>query len=178
MDYRIQASQPKNNVDICAEDEKLSEAIETIFPMMTEEALIIWNTIYIPLNYKYDVSCMIEDILCMLKAIRENPNHGVLRISWPSNSFACDWKLVWDQGILIISSVWRTVLGHTENLLNKANKIKVNLLEFLYEWKMLLEVLIYNLEQSGYNQDNLKDMNELYNGFNHIEKYGLLYLSS
>jgi len=175
MNFRIQASQPKNNSEFNNEDEKLSEAIETIFPMLTEEALIIWNTIYIPLNYKYDVSYMIEDILYMLKVLSENPKEGILRINWPSNTFACEWNLAWNKGALTINSVWHSVLGHTQQLLNKSNKIETSILEFLSEWKMVLEVLIKNLEQCGYSNKNLKDMSALYDAFINIEKYGLLY---
>jgi len=40
--------------------------------MLTEDAILIWNAIYIPLNYKYDISYMIDDILNLLKKIREN----------------------------------------------------------------------------------------------------------
>jgi len=165
MVFRIQAGQPENSAEFCDEDEKLSEAIETIFPMMTEDAMIVWNTTCIPIGYKYDVSYMIEDILCMLKTMRESPDDGTLRINWPTNSFACRWDLTWDKGVLTISLNWRSESGRTEQL----SKIEVSLLEFINEWKILLEVLIRNLEQCGYDENSLRDMKALYCEYSHIK---------
>ena len=175
MSFRIQASMPKNNSIFYSEDAKLSEAIETIFPMMTEDAFIILNTIYIPLNYKYDVSCMIEDILIMLSRIRKDQSNGNLEINWPSNTFACKWELQWNEGLLCINSNWNTVSGHTVQMLNEKNNIKTSIIEFLSEWKMLLEVLIKNLDECGYNEENLRDMCSLLSEYRHIEELGMLY---
>lgn len=175
MNFRIQASNPKNNTKYCKEDKKLSEAIETIFPMLTEDAILVWNTINIPLSYKYDISYMIDDILSMLKKIRENPNGNKMKICWPSNTFACDWILNWNSKMLTINSKWRSVAGHTENLLNESNEINIDIFEFTYEWKTTLKTLIINLEQCGYDKENIKDMDLLYYEFESINKYGLLY---
>lgn len=173
MNFRIQVSKPYNNGEFCYEDKKLSEAIETIFPMMTEDAFLVWNHIYIPLNYKYDVSYMIEDILSMLKRIRDIK--GEIKINWASNSFACSWILVWNKDDLNINTSWNCVTGNTEELLNSFNNVKINKTEFICEWKMILGVIIENLEKCGYNKDNLKDMNIIYEEFNLIKEYGILY---
>jgi len=133
MTFIIQTSQPKNNGEFCKEDKELSEAIETIFPMMTEESLILWNTIYVPLNYKYDVSYIIEDVLHMLRAMREVPTSGELQINWPSNTFSTVWNLIWSEKKLAINSNWYSVLGHTEQLLNKESRIEINLSDFVCE---------------------------------------------
>ena len=177
MNFRIQASYPINNGEFCQEDRKLSEAIETIFPMLTEDAILIWNTIYIPLNYKYDISYMIDDILNLLKKIRENLD-GEIKIDWPSNSFACEWILKWNSDLLTIDSKWRSVTGHTEDSLNNLSELNVNLVEFVNEWKSVLEVLINNLETCGYGKENLIDMDLLYDEYRAIKSYGLLYLQS
>jgi hypothetical protein len=174
MNFRIQSSIPKNNGCHDKEDEKLSEAIETIFPMLTEEAFIIWNTIYIPLNYKYDLSCMIEDILSMLKNLRENFK-GNMKINWASDSFACEWYLIWNNQNLKINSKWIKTNGHVEELLNKSSEINIEKDLFTREWKKILEKLIGNLTECGYSIENLIDMNKLEKEFNFIKKYGLLY---
>ena len=57
MSFRIQAGRPRNNAEFSSDDTKVSEAIETIFPHMTEDALLIWNNTYIlihRLNNAYD----------------------------------------------------------------------------------------------------------------------------
>jgi len=170
VNFRIQASYPKNNTAFCIVDEKISEAIETIFPMMTEDAILIWGTSYIPLNYKYDISYMIEDIISMLKILRENQN-GELKIDWPTSTFACQWLFAWHNKILTISSKWRSESRMSSNL----SDLEINVHEFTYEWKKVLEILIENLESCGYNIDNLKDMKMLCNEFHLIKSYGLLY---
>lgn len=171
MNFLVQSSRPQNSSEFCIDDKKISEAIETIFPMMTEDALLVWDTSYIPLSYKYDISYMIEDILHMLKSIRENPK-GQIKIAWPTNSFACNWTLTWGNEILIINSKWRPEPG---NPLDNLSELKINILAFTYEWKMVLRILIENLEICGYNKNNLKDMNMLYDEFQSIKCYGLLY---
>ena len=174
MNFRVQTSIPKNIKIYCDDDEKLSEAIETIFPMMTEEAFLVWNTIYIPLNYKYDVSYMIEDLLNMLRYLRREVN-GEMKIDWSSNTFACEWFLTWDEKMLRIKANWKSVLGHAEELLNKSNEIYIGKTLFISEWKMLLEILIENLQQCGYNIKNLMGMDKLIEEYSFIDKYGLLY---
>ena len=174
MMFRIQSSMPRNTGDYDSEDEKLSEAIETIFPMMTEDAFIVWRTLFISLNYRYDVSYMIEDILNMLKRFRKS-DIGEIDINWVSNSFSCNWKLVWDNKMLNIKSEWNNVNGHIENLLNDLNEINIEKVLFISEWKKLLEILIKNLEQCGYNKKNIIEMERLIEEYEYIKQYGVLY---
>lgn len=174
MEFRIQASNPRNNGYFCSEDEKISEAIETIFPMMTEEALLVWNTIYIPLNYKYDISVMIEDILIMLNNLRAK-KQGNMSINWASNTFLSKWELQWEENKLLINTNWNMVLGHTEDLLNESNSIRVDKTSFMEEWKKLLEVLVINLKKCNYSVYNLLDLKKLIQEFNSIPKSGILY---
>lgn len=174
MEFRIQVSNPRNNGCFCSEDEKISEAIETIFPMMTEEALLVWNTIYIPLNYKYDISIMIEDILSMLKNLREKKQDNMI-INWASNTFASKWELQWDENNILINTNWNMVLGHTEVLLNDSNSIRIRKTSFMEEWKKLLEVLIINLKKCNYSEYNLHDMKRLIKEYDSLKKPGILY---
>jgi len=171
MNFRIQASQPKNTSEFCTEDKKVSEAIETVFPMMTEDALLIWNTSYIPLNYKYDISYMVEDIINMLRHIRENSSAD-MTINWPTNTFACNWVLFWKNEMLTINSRWRYESGRSYDELSEIN---IDIHDFTYEWKMLLKVIIENLELCGYSKSNLLDMNIVYQEFQLIKCYGSLY---
>ena len=59
MHFYIQTSNPYIANKTNADDNKLSEAIESIFPMDTEELILFWNHVGIPLSYKYDISYMI-----------------------------------------------------------------------------------------------------------------------
>lgn len=173
--FRIQASNPRNNATHIESDCKLSEAIETIFPMMTEDAFIIWKAIHIPLSYKYDISYMIDDVLSMLKMIRNNPEGARMSIHWPSNTFSCIWDISWDDSMLQISSKWNSVVGGVTPLLNSESELKAKKKGFVAEWKSILRVLIENLESCGYSNGNLADMNRLYIEYEGIPDYGVLY---
>ncbi|HHR2550667.1 TPA: hypothetical protein ACSY39_10840 [Listeria monocytogenes] len=56
MNFFIQANTPQKTGVFESDDYDLSTAIETIFPMLTEDAILVWNHIYVPLSYKYDIS--------------------------------------------------------------------------------------------------------------------------
>lgn len=174
MSIRVQTSQPQNNGGFCNGDEQLSEAIETIFPMMTEDAFLVWNTYHIPLSYKYDISYMIDDLLELLKALREEPS-GEMKIAWPSNTFECEWFISWDEKNIKIDSTWTSVLGHIEDLLNGVKKVDMEKYLFQREWKKLLKTLIDNLSECNYNINNLINFENLIIEFEAIEGMGVLY---
>lgn len=71
MNFYILAGNPRVQSIENSDDKSLSEAIETVFPLNTEYAILSWNYISIPLSYKYDISYMIDDIpnfiMCLAK---------------------------------------------------------------------------------------------------------------
>lgn len=152
MRFFIQASAPAFHRIHDGEDESLSEAIETVFPMMTEDAFLSWNAVRIPLNYKYDVSCMIEDILEMLEALRASP-HGALTIHWPSSTFNATWVLSWARGELEISARWLSVAGNLAKHLNGTGPVHTKVQSFLSEWHALLATVGSALNSAGYSGD-------------------------
>lgn len=174
MDFRIQAGAPRITGQFDEEDENLAEAIETIFPLYTEDAILVWKNIYIPLSYKYDLSIMIEDVLNMLEKLRKHPL-GEWKIHWASDSFRNSWYMYWEKETLIISAEWRSVVGSTENLLKEKGEIKVPLLSFIAEWRKLLGNLITALEKSGYSEEQLPGMDRLILEYHEIPHDGILY---
>ena len=56
MKFLIQANSPECTMNFDKEDYNLATAIETIFPLMTENAILMWHHLCIPLSYKYDIS--------------------------------------------------------------------------------------------------------------------------
>lgn len=60
MDFFIQVSKPICLNKFDKKDKTLSDAMETIFPLLTEKAIIMWNHIPILLSYKYDISFMLD----------------------------------------------------------------------------------------------------------------------
>lgn len=130
--------------DVACED--LRDAIEEIFPMETEEALLVWSGIPILLSYKYDICILIDDLLPMLEILLRNRS-GQYSICFPSNTFRVDWALQWQDGLLTIDSAWHEVNGD-KSLLNENSQLNIGLPSFLAEWKSLLQKIISSLELS------------------------------
>lgn len=137
MRFYIQASSPRIETVFDANDECLSDAIESIFPLNTENAILVWDYVCIPLSYKYDISYMIEDIIKLLNNLQQNKK-GHLNINWLPNTFRCNWEINWDHGHLTIKSRWECTMGHLEEVLNHKGHISLSIEDFLCEWKKFL----------------------------------------
>lgn len=174
MDFWIQASSPECTSEFDEEDQTLSDAIQTVFPMMTERAIMVWKSIYIPLCYKYDISCMMDDILSVLEKLRSHSS-GTISIHWASNTFANIWNIVWFEDTVTIQPKWGSVLGHTEEILNSKGSVTLPKLTFISEWKKILFNVISALIESGYNKEGLPGMGRLIFEYNAIGSQGLLY---
>lgn len=140
MKFAIQTSNPKPTRMVSSSDATLGEAIETMFPLLTEFAIIIWNNVYVPITYKYDVSIIINDVIEMVTAIGDRET-GLMTIDWPSNTFQARWALTWTANNVTINSSWGSVIGGTEALLNAASTLTIEKEAFLAEWGNLLRML-------------------------------------
>ncbi|BBI31544.1 hypothetical protein [Cohnella abietis] len=174
MNFRIQASSPRYNEEFDNEVDTLSDAIESVFPLWSESAILMWNTIPIPLSYKYDLSLMIDDILNVLEKLRIETS-GELVIHWVSNTFANIWTLTWDLEKLKINSEWGSVVGGTEQLLILSGPVTIPKQSFCAEWKRVLHNIIQALVKSGYKEGILPGMNRLTTEYKAIEKEGIIY---
>jgi hypothetical protein len=137
MKFFVQASDPQTSCFMSEDDLTLAEAIETIFPLHTDFAILVWNDVYVPLTYKYDISIIINDVLIMLASLIASEK-GSTTIHWPSNTFRARWILTWSAAELVIISSWESVIGGTEFLLNKAPVLTIEKKVFLSEWVNLL----------------------------------------
>lgn len=136
MEFAIQVSSP-SSVGTIENAESIAEALESIFPLSTEFALLIWNNVYVPLNYKYDVSYIFEDVILLIEAVCASPT-GRTSIHWPSSSFRAKWDVSWTENEVVVESEWECVIGGTELLLNKNPRISVTKETFLGEWTELI----------------------------------------
>src|SRR5258705_95085 len=102
MRFWIQAGNPRHFPILGKDVSDLSEAIEEIFPMETEDAIIVWNQSLIPISYKYDLSVMIDDVLPMLARLLDRTS-GSDQVNFGSDTFQTDWSLNWTEGDLSIS---------------------------------------------------------------------------
>jgi hypothetical protein len=173
MDFYIQASNPVFSKEFISGDECLSDAIESSFPLLTENAILMWNHIAIPLSYKYDISYMIDDILTLLNSL--SIENGEMVIHWLPDTFRSDWEIQWDKQVLKVSSRWECTVGHLENILNMNSEISMTIDDFKQEWKKILGIIIEGLKTCGYSASAIADMKKLISVYSEITDNGLLY---
>lgn len=167
MAFSIQASNPKFLKIFNAEDKSLSDAVESVFPMNTENAVLAWNFISIPLSYKYDISYMLDDIVDLLCALHRQAS-GEKTIHWLPDTFRSDWAIRWHDGEIEIRAHWECTAGHLERLLNERGTVSLAIADFESEWREVLRVVIRGLENAGYDAERIAGMEEL------MRQYGRL----
>ena len=151
MTFIIQASNP--HALLTRDDSTtLSDAVESVFPLHTEHAILRWNHIHIPLGYKYDMSLLIDDVLHIVAALSNAPI-GSRAVHWPSSTFSSVWNMTWDQGIINIQTTWDSVIGDTEALLTSRSELHVPIEDFIVEWKRPLQLIERALSSAGYDED-------------------------
>lgn len=174
-DFWIQSSCPRWVATASPDDGNVSEAIQTVFPMTTEVALLVWRHIYVPLGYKYCVSFLVDDVVEMIHRLSAN-QMGSWRVEWPSNEFAGTWSFEWDAGQLRVQSEWRAVVGGTEQLLQARSELQMGLRPFLCEWTKLLMTVADALTGAGYTDEMLPDFGRLKDAIVRAGGVGAIYL--
>ena len=172
--FIIQASNPHSAADHDVRVDSLGDAIETVFPLNTEDALLIWNHIYVPLSYKYDIAIIMSDVLDIIEAIHASPqsSHSV---HWPSNTFAAIWNMRWDQGMIEVQSKWNCVVGGTEALLVSKPEIRIPCEDFVAEWKRPLQIAERALAKAGYSVEQVSELGRLQTVLANCNRDGQLY---
>jgi len=140
MLFRIQVCNPRFDRTTGVTVEDLRAAIEEITPFETEEMIMVWNCIPMRLEYKYDVSVIISEILVMLDALTSGPS-GSHRASFGSDTFNADWDLSWADGTVHIHPTWKSLCARMEAYLQTQGPVSTKLQAFLAEWKLPLRVI-------------------------------------
>jgi hypothetical protein len=174
MTLKMQVSNPVIQIPDVKKVEDLSEAIEAIFPLATEDAILYWNWIPVRISYKYDLSVLITDLIFMLESLTTS-DKGNYEVHFGSSSFRAQWKLSWKANVLTITSNWDSISGNYEDLLNKRNQLEVSRSQFLDEWKALLRKVIESVEQSGVEIEDKHEINALRKIEASIASFGNLY---
>ncbi|MDH6310483.1 hypothetical protein M2451_004011 [Dysgonomonas sp. PFB1-18] len=157
---KIQISNPELSFVKNKDDASIEEALESIFLRNTEYAVLIWENLFIPLSYKYDISIMAKDFIKILEFIEGTDSK--IEIHWASNTFSSIWYLTKLQnGELEIKSLWVCVLGELRELLTKKSNICVTQIAFSKELRKMLFFLKDCLDKCGYTANELYDYNLL-----------------
>lgn len=126
----------------------LSEAIEMAYPMESAAAQLVWCGRPLTLNYKYDVSVIIEDVIEMLEKCRE----GALRqieVSFGSNTFNAVWKLDFRADALEVNAHWNCIVGGNETILNECPSVRIDRKHFAEQWMKLLRQVVSDIQLVG-----------------------------
>ena len=134
----------------------LEDVIENIFPLDTEYLILIWNNIFIPLNYKYDISVMILDFIKIFDFLKDDET-DTLEMHWASNTFSSIWKMEKRNSYVNIKSFWKSVNGGIEDKLNELSENTIALNDFTEEIKKLLVFLKNSIQKSGIDCHLIED---------------------
>lgn len=135
----------------CADD--LSEAIEMLFPMDTDDAIIDWDGYKLSLSYKYDISVIIDDVLYMFKKLIKGEDKNIV-VAFGSNTFSVDWKIECVSETLKINSKWTSVVGNIEPELNLLPDMEIPKDSFIENW---IQILLTINQAIGKTQITMKD---------------------
>ncbi len=173
--FWIQASCPRWQGSVDPDATTIDEAVESVFMRNTEDALIVWQHVYIPLSYKYDVGTILRDVLHMVRELLSS-DAGEWQVDWPSNTFGARWHFKWEEERLVVTaSEWRSVVGDTEDLLRKRSILEIGKAEFISEWKAVLERVHTALSDAGYVSTTIPELDELSETISRIPRHGVLY---
>jgi len=174
IEFIIQASNPRALRNRDLDDETLSDAVQSVFPMGTERAILVWNNMYVPLGYKYDLSLMVDDVIGLLEVMMAS-SQSKRRVSWASNTFASVWDIEWGSGKVSVQTQWNRVVGGTESILMGKPSVSVPEEDFLAEWKRPLEIVRDALRGAGYIHQQIPQMRRLEQVVVQLPRYGCLY---
>lgn len=175
--FSIQACDPETTGKHDENDSSISEASEYAFQYPTENAILFWGDCYIPLCYKYEVGKVVDEILYLL-GVLSNADRGHEIFNWGLDTFKATWTLDWGDNVLELTSSWMSVRGPCLERLKAAPRIQIHKLDFICEWRKLLEKLLLGLKQSGYDETQIPEMTELSQAISAIPEDGRHYKES
>ena len=149
MSFRIQVCNPQFCRNEDDEVESLRDAVEASFEWPTEDAIFQWNQVCFRVEYKYDLSVLVEDVLDMLQCLLSS-SQGQRTIVFGSDTFNARWNMHWSAGHLSIRPIWRSMAGPKELPAAVRETLEVEIGEFTAEWKLLLLKIIEALKASGF----------------------------
>ena len=175
MPFWIQVGNPTTvSSPAFRKDTDLPEALQAMFPMETEDAIVAWNHVLIPVSYKYDLSVILEDVLELLNRL-VGKRRDSFSISFGSDTFQTKWQVTQVSADLRIESHWSGVSGSIEPLLNQRSLLEIPVTEFLSEWKELLRMVLDCCQRSGLSEMDCQGIRALHQMVRQIPGNGRLY---
>ena len=176
--FSIQASSPFPIRSYVSDVETLSGAAQEVFSICTERAFLIWNSLYIPIDYKYDLGHFLQVIMDMLEHLALDS--GEREIVWFSDTFFSRWNIAWNRSedSLSIDAVWETVPGGLKPMLATQGTLNLSLGEFIAEWKRPMQIVFSAVTEAGYTPTQIPELERLEAILSRIASEGVLYSKS
>jgi hypothetical protein len=135
------------------EAQDLSDALTLVYLPGTERLVLSFNHVLVGIDYQDEVDVFIEDVVHMLKALR-NPEVADWRLSFDSQSFDAIWNIRVVGDDLVIDSEWEAIPGGYEFLLNERSGLTVKKEFFVAEWTKLLRKVVEDVEMKGVRMES------------------------
>lgn len=176
-EFWVQVSCPKWAVKFDPDDSTVDEALETIFSLETESAIVFWGGAPIALSYKYDISCICMDVVRLLAAMLDS-DVGSRLVDWPSSNFSATWAVRWEGGVATVEATWRSLTGGVEEVLRSAPPVTMPVAEVLAELGGIVSVARVALESAGYTSAQIPELLQLRSTEARLVRPGRLYRST
>ncbi len=175
--FYIQTGKPRPNKHAVAHVRSIGSAIFDTFEMHTEDACLVWDRIFVPLSYRYDLSVIINDILCIIKNLRK-ADSGAFHTYFPSDTFHCGWRFTWSGDDLRIEAIWDSLSGNLHDHDVLSAEIQVSRSCFIGEWVELLRVVRDGVRYCGFDASVTEPLDSLLSECEGKYPRGLLYQDS
>ncbi len=136
----------------------VADAIELCFPLQADDAELIWGTERVPINYKYDVSVIYEDIVELLQECMKNKR---VEVYFGSNTFSGSLSVTPFDDEFELEGRWDSVSGNKEKQLNQISVLKTKKSRFLRSWSGILENVLEAVGNSNLSFSLATELDEL-----------------
>ncbi len=145
--FQIEVGNPSVIEGASGHASDLSEAIEMLYSMETPDAKLNWGGQWLNINYKYDASVIVPDVIELLERCVAGKD-GRLRVCFGSNTFRVDWDVNFRGDLVSVISLWECVSGASVAILNAVGQLAIGRERFMGEWLKLLGRIVVDLEST------------------------------
>jgi len=160
MTFAIVSGKPRIRRGPHPISDSLGGALQEAFDCESEDLTLYWNEVAIPLEYKYDVAIIVDDLLEMLQQLLDE-EAGEFEARFFSDTFNCIWHIRWSGGVVDIRPVWLELRHRISDAEELQRPIGLPTTEFLRQWKPVVQATVVALHESGVEVDNAEEIKKL-----------------
>ncbi len=167
--FRIQV--PYIEKPIASSEKENDEVLfQVAFQHTKEKAIILWNGIPIPFDYKNDMAQWWSSIVFLLEKITSE-EEGVLDLDLQCEAFQAQWIVKWNDTFVLIDSHWKTpaqMAVFEDKTVRQLTLIKI---DFLNEWRFIVTHIkrVYEINNLIAKVQQIEQLEEK------MSSYGMMY---